>query len=313
MWFDSKTEYKDDTNTKSKKIDWIRSTPYLLMHLVCLAAIWVGFSWVAFFIAVSFYFVRMFFITGFFHRYFSHKAFKTSRAVQMLMAVAGGTAAQRGPLWWAANHRHHHANSDKEGDLHSPRLNGLFWSHTGWIMNRQNFNTKEKYVRDWLKFPELVFLDRFDIFVPILTGVLFFLFGVVLERLAPGLGTNGWQMLIWGFFISTVVLHHATYTINSLSHKFGKQRFATKDDSRNNVLLALLTLGEGWHNNHHYYQSSARQGFYWWEIDITWYMLRLMQLTGLIWDLKGVPKHVLEEGRAGTKHTGIPATGGKGA
>ena len=133
-------------------------------------------------------------------------------------------------------------------------------------------------VKDLLKYPELRFLDRFDVAVPAVLGVGVFLLGVLLKHVAPGLGTNGWQILVWGFFISTVAVYHGTYTINSLSHVFGRQRYKTGDASRNNPWLALITLGEGWHNNHHHYPASVRQGFYWWEFDITFYMLKLMSL-----------------------------------
>jgi stearoyl-CoA desaturase (delta-9 desaturase) len=111
-----------------------------------------------------------------------------------------------------------------------------------------------------------------------------------LHRSAPGLGADGPQVFVWGFLVSTVCLYHATFAINSLAHLIGTRRYATADDSRNSLLLALLTLGEGWHNNHHYYQSSARQGFYWWEIDITYLVLRVMARMGLIWGLKDVPE-----------------------
>ena len=139
---------------------------------------------------------------------------------------------------------------------------------------------------------ELRFLDRFDILVPVALAVFLFLLGGWLETRAPGLGTNGPQLLIWGFFVSTVVLFHATVTINSLAHVWGKRRYQTRDDSRNNLWLALLTLGEGWHNNHHHYPASTRQGFYWWEIDITFYLLKAMSWVGLVWDLKPVPPRI---------------------
>jgi stearoyl-CoA desaturase (delta-9 desaturase) len=199
---------------------------------------------------------------------------------------------QRGPIWWAAHHRQHHAHSDQQQDVHSPVQRGFLWSHMGWFLSRRHFSPDLSRVRDLLRFPELRVLDRFDILVPVALAVSMMLLGVALERWAPHLGTNGWQMLVWGFFISTVVCYHATYTINSLCHTFGSQRYEADDDSRNNPWLALLTFGEGWHNNHHHYPVSVRQGFYWWEIDLTYYGLKLLQWCGVIWDLKPVPEHV---------------------
>jgi stearoyl-CoA desaturase (delta-9 desaturase) len=210
--------------------------------------------------------------------------------------LLGASAVQRGPIWWAAHHRHHHVHSDKPDDVHSPAQHGFFWSHMGWFMSHKHFAADLSRVKDLLKYPELRFLDRFDIVVPTLLGVGVFLLGVLLKHVAPGLGTSGWQMLVWGFFISTVAVYHGTYTINSLSHVFGRQRYKTGDASRNNVWLAIITLGEGWHNNHHHYPASVRQGFYWWEFDITFYMLKLMSFCGLIWDLKPVPAAVREGG-----------------
>jgi len=271
------------------RIDLARIVPFIGMHLACLFAFAVGVSPVAILVALIAYLVRMFAITGFYHRYFSHRSFKTSRIGQFLFGVLGAAAVQRGPLWWAAHHRVHHAYSDRKEDPHSPLQHGFLRSHMGWFLTRRGFVPDLKRVRDLLQFPELRWLDRFDIFVPVLLAIGMFALGALLERVAPHLGTNGWQMLVWGFFISTVACYHGTYTINSLSHVFGRQRYRTGDSSRNNWLLALITLGEGWHNNHHHYPSAARQGFYWWEIDITWYMLKLLSWLGIIWDLKPVP------------------------
>jgi stearoyl-CoA desaturase (delta-9 desaturase) len=271
------------------RVDWIRTLPFVLMHVACVAVIWVGWSPVAVWTAVALYFVRMFAITGFYHRYFSHRTFRTSRAAQFLFALLGATAVQRGPLWWAAHHRHHHKYSDQVEDIHSPVQAGFFRSHMGWLMTPKNFPTQLHLVKDLAKFPELCFLDRFDTLIPIALATAMFGLGALLEAVAPGLGTNGWQMLVWGFFISTVVLFHGTCTINSLSHVFGTRPYKTTDTSRNNFLLALITMGEGWHNNHHYYQGSVRQGFRWWQVDATYYILRTMSLFGIVWKLNPVP------------------------
>jgi stearoyl-CoA desaturase (Delta-9 desaturase) len=170
----------------------------------------------------------------------------------------------------------------------------------GWFTARTYFTTRLELVHDLAKFPELCFLDRFDIVVPVLFAVTTYGFGVALETTAPSLGTGGAQMLVWGFFISTVLLYHGTYTINSLAHQIGSQRYDTQDNSGNSLPLAIITLGEGWHNNHHHYPASARQGFYWWEIDLTYYLLVVLSWAGVVWDLKPVPPRVRDSRRTGT-------------
>jgi len=290
QWFDSSKEPGSNANIDA--IDWMRVIPFILMHLACLLVFVVGWSPVALWVALASYLLRMFAITAFYHRYFSHKAFKTSRVCQFIFGILGATATQRGPIWWAANHRHHHRYSDTDQDIHSPRQ-GFIWSHMGWFLSLKHFNTKIQWVRDLQKFPELRWLDRFDILVPVVYGIAMWCLGTWLEAYYPQLNTSGWQLFIWGYMVSTVVLIHCTLFINSLAHMYGSQRFDTGDDSRNNGLLALISLGEGWHNNHHHYPVSAKQGFYWWEIDISYYLLRLMALLGLIWDLQEVPAHRL--------------------
>ncbi len=291
-WFDSWAGLEYLKTDGPAKVDWFRCIPIFAVHAMCLGVIWVGWSWTAVAVAVAFYFVRMFAITGWYHRYFSHRTFKTTRACQFVFALLGASCAQRGPLWWAGHHRHHHKASDTPDDVHSPLYGGFWWSHIGWFTSRKYFAPPLKVIGDFAKFPELCFLDRFDILVPTVAGFGMFGFGWLLEAYAPGLGTNGPQMLIWGFFISTVVLIHGTCTINSLSHQYGSQRYDTGDTSRNNFWLALITLGEGWHNNHHYYPASTAQGFYWWEIDISYYLLKILSWIGLVWDIREVPGHV---------------------
>jgi len=286
-WFDTSLATKPD-DSKLDRIDWLRVVPFIGLHLACLGVIWVGFSWFALGMAIALYALRMFAITGFYHRYFSHKAFRTSRPVQFFFAALGAASVQRGPLWWAAHHRHHHRHADTEHDIHSPR-HGFWRSHMGWFMTPRSFATDHDAVKDLSRFPELRMLDRYDILVPVLLAVFLFVFGGWLQSSMPELGTSGPQLLVWGFFVSTVVLFHVTVTINSLAHRWGSRRFATRDDSRNNWLLALLTFGEGWHNNHHHFPGSARQGFTWWEYDLTYYTLRVMSWFGLVWDLKTVP------------------------
>lgn len=291
-WFDTGAQ-APVADEAGQRVDWLRAIPFAAMHLACLAVIWVGVSWVAVGVAVALYAVRMFAITAFYHRYFAHRTFRTSRVVQFVFALIGASSVQRGPLWWAAHHRNHHRHTDTAADPHSPGVHGFWWSHMGWFLTTDGFRTDWARIPDLARFPELRWLDRFDTLVPIVLAAALFGLGALLERLVPAWGTSGGQMLVWGFFISTVVLFHATVTINSLAHRFGRQRFATGDDSRNNLWLALLTFGEGWHNNHHFFPGTARQGFYWWEIDVTWYGLRLMAALRLVRDLKPVPAWVL--------------------
>ena len=286
-WFDTSIEAPLDE--RADRIDWLRTLPFIAMHLACFAVVWVGVSWFAVIVALALYAIRMFALTGFYHRYFSHKAFRTSRVVQFVFAAIGATCVQRGPLWWAAHHRHHHRHTDTPDDPHSPRHQGFWWSHMGWFLTPRGFRTNWDAIPDLRRFPELRILDRFDILLPVLLAVGLYQLGSWLQHAHPTLGTNGPQLLVWGFFISTIVLFHATVTINSLAHVFGSRRFDTRDDSRNNWLLALITFGEGWHNNHHHFPGSARQGFRWWEYDMTWYGLKMMSWLGLVHDLKPVP------------------------
>lgn len=280
LWFDTSAPDVALT-TDHQTVDWVRVVPFIGMHLACLGVFWVGWSWTAVGIAAGLYAVRMFAITGFYHRYFSHRTFKTSRAGQFIFAFIAASSVQRGPLWWAAHHRKHHRHSDTELDVHSPGEHGFWWAHMGWITAPSNFPTDLREVRDLAKYPELRFLDRFDILAPVVLAVALFV-------------TGGAQVLVWGFFISTVVLFHCTCLINSLAHQFGTQPYETGDESRNSLILALLTFGEGWHNNHHKYPGSTRQGFFWWEIDITYYGLKVLEHLGIIRDLRQPPRRLLE-------------------
>jgi stearoyl-CoA desaturase (delta-9 desaturase) len=298
QWFDADHTPGGAAKTRAEpdRVDWVRCLPFVVLHAGCLGVIWVGWSPFAVGVAVALYFLRMFAVTGIYHRYFSHKTYRTSRAGQFLLALWGGTTVQRGALWWAGHHRHHHQHSDEPADAHSPHVHGFWWSHLGWITSRRNFPTDYSKVPDLARFPELVWLNRFDTVVPILFATTLYVAGRLLEVRVPGLGTTGGQLLTWGFFVSTTALFHGTSCINSMAHLMGRRRFDTGDDSRNSFLLTLITLGEGWHNNHHRYQASARNGFYWWEIDPTYYGLKLLSWTGLIRDLKPVPASVLAEG-----------------
>lgn len=296
-WFDTSASEPCVDVASARRVDWLRALPFGMLHLGCLGVIWVGASWTAFGVAVALYAVRMFAITGFYHRYFSHRTFTTSRPVQFAFAVIGAASVQRGPLWWAAHHRHHHRHADQPQDPHSPNHGGFWRSHMGWFLTREAFATDFSRIPDLARFPELRWLDRFDTAVPVLLAVALYALGEALAHFAPALHTSGPQLLVWGFFISTVVLFHATVTINSLAHRFGRRRFPTQDDSRNNLWLALLTFGEGWHNNHHFFPGTVRQGFRWWEVDITWYGLRGMAALGLVSGLKPIPEWVLTKAR----------------
>ena len=285
-WFDASVE--PESGRDPDRIDWLRALPFIAMHVACVGVFWVGISPVALAIALALYCVRMFAITAFYHRYFAHKTFRTSRAIQFVFAAIASSSAQRGPLWWAAHHRNHHRHADTGQDLHSPSR-GFWRSHVGWFLTRRGFRTDWNVIPDFGRFPELRFLDRFDIVAPAALAVCLYLTGHGLEQSHPGLHTSGAQLLIWGFFVSTVVLFHATFTINSLAHTFGHRRYTTRDTSRKNWWLAVITFGEGWHNNHHFFPGSAQQGFLWWEVDLTYYLLRTLSTLGIVRDIKTVP------------------------
>ena len=280
---------------KLSPADHMLNVAFVGLHVACLLVIPGGFSWFALGVAFVLYAVRMFSITAFYHRYFSHRTYKTSRPFQFLMGVAGSTCLQNGPLWWSAHHRHHHRHSDTEDDVHSPIANSFFWAHVGWILSKKYNTYNPEDVKDLAKFPELRLLQRFHAIPAIMMAVGLYALCAYLETAAPGLGTNGLQLLAWGFFVSTVVLYHACFTINSLMHLWGRRRFETDDESRNSLILALITFGEGWHNNHHRYHASERQGFYWWEIDLSHYGLTILSWLGLVWDLKRPPVWIYEE------------------
>ena len=288
-----------------EKLDYSVCAQFLFMHMACLLAVWTGVSVVAVVVCLALYVVRMFAITAGFHRLFSHRTYRTGRIFQFVLAFIGTASYQKGPLWWSAHHRGHHLYADTDDDLHSPLTRTLWRSHVGWFLSRDSQATDLKLIPNLLKYRDLRLLDRYYSIPPILLAVSVFLLGAVLQRYAPGLGTSGWQMLVWGFFISTVLLYHGTFTVNSLAHIFGKRRFETADNSRNNFFVALITLGEGWHNNHHYYPSSERQGFYWWELDVSHYTLRALSWLGIVWDLRTPPSNLSLSRRNSTQNNSI--------
>jgi stearoyl-CoA desaturase (delta-9 desaturase) len=254
--------------------------PFIIVHLACVLAIFTGVTWEAVGIAVGLYWLRMFAIGAGYHRLFSHKAYETSRVFQFILAFLCQTTAQKSVLWWAGKHRHHHLHSDTEHDVHSPRQSGFFMAHVGWIFTPRHGETDFRKVEDLARYPELVWLHRMELLPATLTALACFL-------------AAGWPGLIVGFCWSTVAVWHGTFCINSLAHVHGTKRYVTGDDSRNNWLLALMTMGEGWHNNHHAYQSSVRQGFRWWEFDPTFYILLGLSKLGIVWNLKYPPEALL--------------------
>jgi stearoyl-CoA desaturase (delta-9 desaturase) len=273
---------------------------YQLSPLSCLAFIGThlgvglifitGFSWPALISLVVVYAFQIFGITAGFHRYFSHRSYKTNRGFQFILAWLGTSAAQQGPLWWAAHHREHHLHSDKEGDIHSPHQEAFWYSHFGWVLCPKNFPTKFDRIKDFSKYPELRFLDKFYALPPFILALSLFGVGEGLARFAPQLQTSGLQLVAWGFFLSTVLLYHITFSINSIAHLFGTRTYPTSDHSRNNPLLALLTFGEGWHNNHHRFPSSEKHGHQWWQLDITHLILRFLSFFRIVWQIK-LPPH----------------------
>ncbi|CAN5303578.1 hypothetical protein BH10PSE19_BH10PSE19_03530 [soil metagenome] len=255
------------------KVEYSLAIPYILFHLSCLAVFWTGITTASVILCVALYSLRMWGVGAAYHRYFSHKSYKTSRVFQFILAIIAQMALQRGVLKWANDHRKHHRYSDTQEDMHSPRAHGFFYAHVGWIFTKENYDVKHDMMGDFKQYPELVWLDKNEHIPGIILGVIAWLIA-------------GWPGLVVGFCWSTIIAYHTTNMINSLAHVFGSQRYITGDDSRNNWWLAILTFGEGWHNNHHHYPTSARQGFYWWEYDLTYYVLWLLQKCGIIWDMK---------------------------
>jgi stearoyl-CoA desaturase (delta-9 desaturase) len=293
-------------------LDYLTITQFVFLHAGCLLVVWTGISWTALVTCLGFYCLRIFAVSAGYHRYFAHRSYKTGRVFQFLLALFGSLSNQKGPLWWAAHHRYHHAHADREDDIHSPGQHGFWWAHCGWIFSMAYRRADERLVSTFMQYRELRLLDRFYLVPPLTAATLMFFFGFTLQRMKPELHTSGLQMLAWGFFISTVLVHHAIYSANSIGHLFGSRRFESSDQSRNNLFVALLTFGDGWHNNHHYYQRSARHGFYWWEVDLTLYILKALSYLRIVWDLQTPPPRIFAETASSKtldKAVGTPQSG----
>ena len=266
-------------------------------HLACLGVFVVGFSWTALAFAVGMYIFRGMGVTAGYHRLLAHRSFKTNRVVQFIFAFAGSLAVQGGPLWWVAHHRAHHAETDTDEDIHSPVTRGMWAAHMGWMMSDEAFNEKGTNSRDLHKFPEIKALQKHYVWLIVGQIVALYLVGAWLAASFPELGTNGAQLVIWGFFISTVFTWHVTFMVNSVCHRWGSQPYDTGDASTNNVFIGVLGFGEGWHNNHHFYPNSARHGLRWWQVDVTWYLIKVLSWVGLTSDLK-LPRELREAGKS---------------
>ena len=292
----ARPESSTTTPTGTKRLDWFKSIPMLLIHVAAAGVFFFPFAWKWVALCVASYYLRMFAITGGYHRYFSHRTYKTNRFWQFCLAFLGGCSTQKGALWWAANHRFHHKHSDEPVDLHSPKQQGFWWSHIGWIMSDDHEETLWEQIPDLAKFPELRFLNTYHLLPPTLYGTAMFL-------------AFGWAGFFWGFVLSTVLLWHGTFTINSLSHVYGSVRYQTTDTSKNNFFLAMLTLGEGWHNNHHTYMSSTNNGFFWWEIDPTYYVIKTLSWLRVTSSLRKPPLHLLEAKRVRPRYVPLASAG----
>ncbi len=266
--------------------NWARAIPFFALHVACISIFFTSVHLVDWIMCGTLYVIRMFGITGGYHRYFAHKSYKTSRPFQFVLGWLGCMSLQKGPLWWAAHHRLHHRYSDTEEDVHSPITKTVWHAHVGWVLETANDDTRWDVIKDFQDVPELRWLNAMHWVPGILLGVACFFISLAF-------GGTGWGGVSVGFLLSTILVYHGTFLINSMAHLFGNRRYETTDRSRNSMILALITMGEGWHNNHHHYMAAARQGFFWWEIDMSYYVLKALSAVGLIWDLKQPPKVML--------------------
>ena len=265
----------------------VQITIFWTVQVSALLVFAVPFRWAFVAVWAASHFLRAIGLTLAFHRYFAHRAFKMNRLARFVWVWIGTSAMQKGPIWWAGHHVNHHKYADRDGDPHSPMVSGVYYAHIGWFLNDSRHDTLEPtnpVIRDFSKVPEIAFIEKYFFLPPLTLAIAMFALG-------------GFPLLIWGFCLPTMTLAHATFAINTVNHMFGSRRFETVDESRNNPLTAFFAVGEGWHNNHHRYQRAARNGFYWWEFDPTWYVIRAMKAVGLAWDVQAVPKRIYEEAR----------------
>ena len=257
--------------SEPQRLNWPTTIVMALFHVGALAALFM-FNWHALAAAIFLYWLA----TGLgismgYHRLHTHRSYKVPVGLEYFFALCGSLTLEGGPISWVATHRIHHQKSDQPGDPHSPR-DGAWWAHVGWLIlgeaNHNNTRKMSKYAPDLAKDPFYVWLNNYH-WVPLLVlGVVLFAIG-------------GLPLFLWGICLRIVVGLHATWLVNSATHMWGARRFPTRDDSRNNWWVALLTFGEGWHNNHHAHPTSARHGLAWYEFDPTWILLKVLRRLGI--------------------------------
>lgn len=257
--------------SKPEKLNWTVALVMVFFHLGAIAALFL-FDWQRLATAVFLYWLA----TGLgismgYHRLHTHRSYKVPLALEYFFALCGTLTLEGGPIFWVATHRIHHQNSDQPGDPHSPR-DGAWWAHAGWLLlgetKHNNTALMSKYAPDLAKHRFYVWLNSYHWLPVIGLAAILFAFG-------------GFPMVLWGICLRVVVGLHATWLVNSATHMWGRRRFATRDDSRNNWWVALLTFGEGWHNNHHAHPTSARHGLTWYEFDISWIQIKLLKVLGI--------------------------------
>jgi stearoyl-CoA desaturase (delta-9 desaturase) len=271
------------TQPKTAGIAWPALIWIGILHLGALMAFVPGFfTWQALLVCVIGHWVTGGIgITMTYHRLLTHRSYAVRpRALEYLLTIIGCCASEGGAIGWVADHRRHHAFSDEEGDVHSPNR-GFGWAHMFWWMTPDitSVHTNDYYARwapDLQKDPIHRFLDKYFIVFPIATAAILYAIG-------------GMPWLVWGFFVRSVTVLHSTWLVNSATHIWGYRSYETRDTSTNLWWVAILTYGEGWHNNHHAFQTSARHGLRWWEVDMTYALLRAMSMVGLVYNLK-LPK-----------------------
>lgn len=255
--------------------DWVTLLFMAAVHGIALLAFLPGnFSWTAVGVALLLHWVTgCLGITLGWHRLISHRSFQVPKWLEYFFLFCGALACQHGPIMWVGLHRHHHAHSDQSNDHHDSNK-GFWWSHMGWMLREVPAKQEiSRFTRDIATDPVYLFFEKYFLALQILLGVLLYALG-------------GWSFVLWGIFVRMVAVYHCTWLVNSATHKFGYRNYQTDDKSVNCWWVALLTYGEGWHNNHHAFQYSARHGLKWWEIDLTWMTIRLLQRLGLAQKVK---------------------------